>query len=92
MNKREIVAAVAEQGGLSTGQAESAVDAALGAIASALAAGDAVSIPGFGTFEVRERAARSGRNPQTGAPLEIPATKAPAFKPATALKRSVNGG
>ncbi|MFP9216771.1 HU-related DNA-binding protein HupN, partial [Enterococcus faecalis] len=58
-------------------------------ISEALKSGEKVSIPGFGTFEVRERAARKGRNPQTGEEIDIPATKAPAFKPAKALKDAV---
>ena len=91
MNKRELTDSVAEATDLSKSDAASAVDAVLDAIASALVAGDSVTLPGFGTFEVRSRAARSGRNPQTGETMEIAASKAPAFKPGSALKKSVNG-
>lgn len=91
MNKREIVSTIAEKAGLTQTAAESALDAALEAIGGALAAGDKVALAGFGTFEVRERAARTGRNPQTGEQMEIAASKAPAFKPAAALKKTVSG-
>lgn len=91
MNKRELAENVAEDTGLQMSQSEAAVGAVLDAIASTLAAGDGVTLAGFGTFEVRERAARTGRNPQTGEALEIAATVAPAFKPAAALKRQVAG-
>lgn len=90
MNKRELVDAIAEQAGLSDADAGKALEAAFGSIAAALAAGDKVTVPGFGTFEVRERSARTGRNPQTGATLEIPASKAAGFKPAAALKKALN--
>ena len=90
MNKRELTDRVSETSGLSKSDAANALDAALEAVADALVSGDAVSRPGFGTFEVSSRAARSGRNPQTGESMEIAASKAPAFKPAAALKKSVN--
>ena len=73
MNKRELVDAVAQGADLSKSGAESAVDAVVEAISSALANGDKVTLPGFGTFEVRERAARTGRNPQTGETIQIAA-------------------
>ncbi len=91
MNKRELVQAVANETGLSQAAAEGALDAVVSGISSALAAGDKIALPGFGTFEVRDRAARNGRNPQTGESIAIAASKAPAFKPASALKQSVNG-
>lgn len=91
MNKRELVEAVASDAGIEQGVAQAALDAVVGAISSALVKDDKVVIAGFGTFEVRARAARKGRNPQTGAPLDIPSSKAPAFKPAAALKQAVNG-
>lgn len=91
MNKRELVDAVAESTGQAKSAAESAVDAVVESISAALTAGDKVTLPGFGTFEVRERAARSGRNPQTGEAMEIAASKSAAFKPASALKQSLNG-
>jgi DNA-binding protein HU-beta len=64
----------------------------LNQIAKALAAGESVVLPGFGSFEVRERSARTGRNPQTGATIDIAASKAPVFKPGAGLKRTVSGG
>ncbi|NHC14761.1 HU family DNA-binding protein [Motilibacter sp. E257] len=90
MNKSALVDAISRDAGLDPAAADAALSAVVGAITGALAQGDKVAIPGFGTFEVRERAARSGRNPQTGEPLEIAASKAPAFKPATALKNAVS--
>jgi DNA-binding protein HU-beta len=90
MNKRDLVDAVANSSDLDRRSAESAIDAAVEAISGALASGDKVTLPGFGTFEVRQRNARTGRNPQTGETIEIAASKAPAFKPATALKTAVN--
>lgn len=89
MNKKELVAAVADSAGLEKSAADSAVDAVLEQIAAAVAGGEKVSLAGFGTFEARERAARSGRNPQTGESIEIAATRAPAFKPASQLKSRV---
>ncbi len=90
MNRTDLVAAIAEETGLSTALAGAALTACLDAIAGAVAAGDAVTLPGFGSFEARRRAARSGRNPQTGAPIEIAASTSPAFKPAAAFKRLVS--
>jgi DNA-binding protein HU-beta len=90
MNKTELRDAVAEATGLSGTQAESALNAVLDAITSALASGDKVTLTGFGTFETRERAARTGRNPQTGEELEIAATTAPAFKAGAQLKQAVS--
>ena len=90
MNKRDLVDAVANKSDLDRRSAESAIDAAVEAISGALADGDKVTLPGFGTFEVRERNARTGRNPQTGETIQIAASKAPAFKPASALKTAVN--
>lgn len=92
MNRKDLVEQVATEAGLATGQADAAVTAALDAITRAVAAGDRVTLPGFGTFERRERAARSGRNPQTGEAMEIPAGVSPAFKPAAAFKRAVSAG
>lgn len=89
MNRTELVEAVAEETGLSAADTARVVTAALDRIAQAVADGDSVVISGFGTFERRERAARSGRNPQTGEPIEIAASRAPAFKPAAAFKRVV---
>jgi len=82
---------VADHASLTNAQADAAVEAVLTSITNAVAGGDKVTLPGFGTFEVRERAARSGRNPQTGEAMEIAASKSAAFKPASALKQSLNG-
>lgn len=89
MNKTELVNAVAEAAGLSKKDASSAVDAVFGTIQTALAKGEKVQLIGFGNFEVRERAAREGRNPQTGASIKIAASKVPAFKAGKALKDAV---
>ncbi|MFF0825986.1 HU family DNA-binding protein [Brevibacillus porteri] len=89
MNKTELVTRVAETTELTKKDATKAVDAILDAIADALKEGDKVSLIGFGNFEVRERAARKGRNPQTGEEIEIAASKMPAFKPGKELKDSV---
>lgn len=90
MNKAELIEAVAEAADLNKASASRAVDAVLGTITSALQSGDQVTLVGFGTFLVRERAARTGRNPQTGAAIDIKASKAPAFKAGKALKDAVN--
>lgn len=90
MNKAELIDAVADSADLSKAAAARAVDAMLDTVADALKKGDQVTLVGFGTFEVRERAARQGRNPQTGATIQIAASKAPAFKAGKALKDAVN--
>ena len=90
MNKNELIAAVAEKSALSKKDAEKAVNAFVAAVTDALAAGDKVQLVGFGTFEVKERAARKGHNPLTGAEIDIPASKAPAFKAGKALKDALN--
>ena len=90
MNKTELVAAVAAKAELSKKDAEAAVAAVVSAITEALADGDKVSLVGFGTFDVRERAARDGKNPRTGEKIKIEAAKAPAFKAGKALKDAVN--
>ena len=89
MNRTELIAAVAEKAGLTKKDAEQAVNTALNAITEALKNGDKVTLVGFGTFEVRERPARKGRNPQTGAEITIEASKLPAFKAGKALKDAV---
>lgn len=91
MNKTELVNQVAEATELSKKDAGKAVDAVFETIQNALAKGDKLSLIGFGTFEVRDRAARTGRNPQTGKDIQIPASKVPAFKPGKALKDAVKG-
>ena len=90
MNKSDLVAAIADSSGLTKADADRALAATTGAISDALASGDKVSITGFGSFLVRNRAARSGRNPQTGATIHISASKVPAFKAGKLLKESVN--
>lgn len=88
MNKTELIAAVAEKG-FSKKDAEKAVAAVFGSIEEALKAGDKVQLIGFGTFEVRERAAKQGRNPRTGETMMFEASKVPAFKAGAALKSAV---
>lgn len=89
MNKSEIIASVAENAELSKVNAEKAVNAVLNAITTSLTNGEKVQIAGFGTFEVRERSARTGKNPRTGEVIEIAASKVPAFKAGKALKDSI---
>lgn len=91
MNKHELVSAIAQSAEISKKDAENALAAAVNAISNALADGDKVQIVGFGTFETRERAARTGKNPRTGEAIEIAASKVPAFKAGKALKDKVNG-
>ena len=90
MNKTELVAAIAEKAGLSKKDAEGAVKAFTDTVAEQLKAGDKIQLVGFGTFEVAERAARTGKNPQTKEEIQIPASKAPKFKAGRALKDTVN--
>ena len=90
MNKAELIDAVASSADLSKSSATQAVDAVVDTITESLRNGDSVTLVGFGTFEVRARAARMGRNPQTGEELQIKASKAPAFKAGKALKDAVN--
>ena len=90
MNKTELVAAMAEQAGLSKKDAEAALKAFTDVVAEQLKKGDKIQLVGFGTFEVAERAAREGRNPQTGAAMPIAAYKAQKFKAGKALKDLVN--
>lgn len=89
MNKTELIAAVAQKTELSKKDAENAVAAVFGSIEDALKAGEKVQLIGFGTFEVRERAEKEGRNPATGETMVIPASKVPAFKAGKALKDSL---
>lgn len=90
MNKTELVAGVAEQAGLTKKDAEKAVNALFDCVQQALAAGEKVQLIGFGMFEVKQRAARKGRNPRTGQDIEIPASSSPSFKAGKALKDAVN--
>ena len=89
MNKAELVASVAEKTDLTKKEAEKVVTEVFASIEEALANGDRVQLVGFGTFEVKERAARVGRNPRTGEQIEIDATKVPVFKAGKALKEAV---
>ncbi len=90
MNKTDLIDAVAEAAALSKADAGRAVDAVFDSVAGALKGGDKVSLVGFGTFLVRERAARQGRNPKTGETITIAAGKSPAFKAGKGLKDAVN--
>ena len=90
MNKQELIAVMAEKANLSKKDAEAALNAFVGAVEDALVKGDKVQLVGFGGCEVRERAARTGRNPQTGAEMKIDAAKVPAFKAGKALKDLIN--
>ena len=90
MNKAELTEAMAEAADISKAAAARALDGMVEAVTEALKKGDQVSLIGFGTFSVRDRAARTGRNPQTGAAIDIAASKNPAFKAGKALKDAVN--
>ena len=90
MNKSDLVDAIADSAGLSKADAGRALDATVDAITDALKGGSTVSLVGFGTFTVRDRAARTGRNPRTGETIQIAASKNPAFKAGKALKDAVN--
>lgn len=89
MNKTELVAAIAEKAGLTKKDAETALTAVTEAVAEALVKGDKVQVIGFGTFEVKKREARVGRNPRTKQEIKIPASKTPVFKAGKALKDKV---
>ncbi|MEW6307455.1 MAG: HU family DNA-binding protein [Bacillota bacterium] len=89
MNKADVVSSVAQKSGLTKRDAERAIDALTATVGEALARGDKVALVGFGTFEIRERAARVGRNPQTGAEIQIAASRVPVFKAGKVLKDSV---
>lgn len=90
MNKTELIAKVAEATEMTKKEATQSVEAILTVITEALRSGDKVQLIGFGNFEVRDRAARKGRNPQTGEEIDIPASKVPAFRPGKQLKAMVN--
>ena len=90
MNKSELIDAIAAGAGLTKAQSKAALEATLEAIKNAMVDGDKVSLIGFGTFEAKEAAARTGRNPATGKTITIPASKKPAFKAGKELKASVN--
>lgn len=90
MNKSELIDGIAEKAQVTKAQATAMLNATIDTITDAMAKGDEVVLVGFGTFSVKERAARTGRNPQTGAALAIAASKAPGFKAGKALKDAVN--
>ena len=90
MNKAELIAAIAAKTGDTKKAAEASVNAFVETVTNALVEGDKVQLVGFGSFEVRKRAARKGRNPQTKEEIKIPASKAPVFKAGKALKETVN--
>ncbi len=90
MNKSELVDAIASEAGLTKDQATKALNAFTASVQSALERGDDVALVGFGTFSVKERAARTGRNPKTGEALQIAASKVPSFKAGKGLKDAVN--
>ncbi len=89
MNKTELVAAISEKAGISKKDADKALAAFIDTVTETLKAGDKIQLVGFGTYEVRERPERTGRNPQTKETITIPASKVPAFKAGAALKNAV---
>ena len=89
MNKTELIAAAAEQAGVSKKDTEAVINAALDAVTSALKKGEKVQVVGFGSFEVKSRSARTGRNPRTKEAIKIPASKVPTFKAGKVLKDAV---
>jgi len=89
MNKMDLVSSVAEKTEMTKKDAEKVINAVFDSIGEALASGEKVQLVGFGTFEVRERAARTGRNPRTGQEISIPATRVPTFKPGKTLRDTV---
>jgi len=90
MNKQDLIAKMAEKANITKKDAEAALNAFIGSVECALKKDDKVQLVGFGSFEVRSRAARTGRNPQTGAEIKIKASKVPAFKAGKALKDAIN--
>lgn len=90
MNKAELIDRIADTAGLTKADAGRALDAFISSVTKALKKGDVVSLVGFGTFQVKKRAARKGRNPQTGEEIKIKASKSPSFKAGKALKDAVN--
>lgn len=89
MNKNDLISAIAANSGLSKKDSEKALGATINAVTNALVAGDKVQLVGFGIFDVKDRAARTGRNPKTKEPINIPATRTPQFKAGKALKDAV---
>jgi DNA-binding protein HU-beta len=91
MNKKELVAAISNTSGLSKADSETALNAVISCLTDLLAKGDSIVLPGFASLSVKERPARTGRNPATGQPIEIAASKALSFKTGTKLKEAING-
>ena len=91
MNKTELIEAIAKEASLSKKDAEAALNAYTSVVTKTLKKGDKITLVGFGTFEVRKRAARKGKNPQTGEAIKIKAAKVPAFNPGKGLKDTING-
>lgn len=91
MNKKELVAAISNTSGLSKADSETALNAVISCLTDLLAKGDSIVLPGFASLSVKERPARTGRNPATGQPIEIAASKAVSFKTGTKLKEAING-
>ncbi|HIW56811.1 MAG TPA: HU family DNA-binding protein [Firmicutes bacterium] len=90
MNKQELIASMTEKTGLSKKDTEASLAAFIETVEETLSKGDKIQLVGFGSFEIRDRAARTGKNPLTGEEMNIPAAKVPAFKPGKALKEKVN--
>ena len=90
MKKQELIKAMAAAGEISQNEAKAALDSLITVVTQTLAKGEKIELVGFGGFEVRERSARTGRNPKTGEPIQISASKSPAFRPGKALKEAVN--
>lgn len=91
MNKKELVAAVSNASGLNKKDSETALNAVISCLTDLLAQGDSIVLPGFASLSVKERPARTGRNPATGQPIDIPASKAVSFKIGSKLKEAING-
>lgn len=90
MNKKELITSISEKSGLNKADSESALNAVISSLTELLAKGDSIVLPGFASLSVKERAARSGRNPSTGQAMDIPASKAVSFKAGTKLKEAIN--
>lgn len=90
MNKQELVSAIAEKSGLTKVDSEKALNGMIEAVKNSMSRGESIQLVGFGTFSVSERSARTGRNPQTGKEIQIPAKKIAKFKPGKALSESIN--
>ena len=90
MNKKDLIDAIADGSGINKSQADTALNVFVESVSNALAGGNDVALPGFGSFVVKDRAARQGRNPRTGETINIAASKAPGFKASSVLKKKLN--